>query len=302
MNKKSVKKVIHQKFNNFLDSITDENVKKLVKENTLISGGCIASMLMGEKVNDYDLYFTNKETALAVTNYYVDLFKQKNTNHRIQVLTKNMEHIPVDVPTFIIDALNGSEEDRIKIFVTSSGVAADPEYHIEEHEDVIEENSDKPLYMPIHLSSNAITLSGKIQLVIRFFGDAKEIHSNYDYVHCTNYWLSANNQLVLNQEALESIMAKELIYMGSKYPIASLIRTRKFINRGWFINAGQYLKMAFQISQLDLQNIVVLEDQLMGVDALYFSMLIDALRAKQESTPDWAISENYIITLIDKIF
>ena len=34
-----------------------------------------------------------------------------------------------------------------------------------------------------------------------------------------------------------------------------MIRTRKFLKRGWHINAGQYLKMCFQISELDLSDI-----------------------------------------------
>jgi hypothetical protein len=57
---------------------------------------------------------------------------------------------------------------------------------------------------------------------------------------------------VLRAEALESILTKELRYVGSRYPLCSVIRTRKFLARGWTINAGQYVKMCFQISQLDL--------------------------------------------------
>ena len=48
------------------------------------------------------------------------------------------------------------------------------------------------------------------------------------------------------------LLARQLVYQGSKYPICSMIRTRKFLQRGWHINAGQYLKMAFQVSELDL--------------------------------------------------
>ena len=152
------------------------------------------------------------------------------------------------------------------------------------------------------MSSNAITLSGKIQIVIRFYGDPEEIHQHYDYVHCTNYWTSKEGELVLKQPALEALLARELIYVGSKYPIASMIRTRKFINRGWTINAGQYLKMAYQVHKLDLNDPNVLEDQLTGVDVAYFLQLIDALRSHKEAHPDFVLNYGYLATIIDKMF
>jgi hypothetical protein len=157
-------------------------------------------------------------------------------------------------------------------------------------------------YRPVFLSSNAITLSGRIQLVVRFFGNPEEIHKNYDFVHCTNYYDLGSNQLTLLPAALEALLCKELRYVGSKYPICSVIRTRKFLKRGFHINAGQYLKMMFQISELDLNNVKVLEDQLVGVDSNYFVHLIDALKAQQEKDPDWQIESSYVASIIDKIF
>lgn len=145
-------------------------------------------------------------------------------------------------------------------------------------------------------------MSDKIQLVIRFYGEPDKIHENYDFVHCTNYWISKTGELVLRQEALEAILNKELKYVGSKYPLCSIIRTRKFINRGWTINAGQYLKMCMQLNQLDLKDIKVLEDQLVGVDSGYFSVLIDVLQKKKESEKDWEIDNSYVAAIVDKIF
>jgi hypothetical protein len=107
---------------------------------------------------------------------------------------------------------------------------------------------------------------------------------------------------VLNQRALESILNKELFYIGSKYPICSLVRTRKFIKRGWQINAGQYVKMAFQISKLNLEDIYVLEDQLVGVDSIYFLTFIENLKTKQMKDKTFVLNKDYLTTVIDKIF
>src|SRR3546814_10628009 len=82
---------------------------------------------------------------------------------------------------------------------------------------------------------------------MRFYGEADAIHENDDVVHCTNDWTSKDANLTLRQPALESLLCKELRYVGSKYPVCSVIRPRKFIRRGWVINAGQILKMLMQV-------------------------------------------------------
>jgi hypothetical protein len=151
----------------------------------------------------------------------------------------------------------------------------------------------------LFVTSNAITLSDQMQLVLRFQGEVDEIHKNYDFVHCTSSWTSWDKRLTLRPEALEAILTKELKYIGSKYPICSLIRTRKFITRGWTINAGQYVKMAYQVSKLDLDSASVLEDQLVGVDSAYFNQLISELREKASGD---RVDATYLMTLIDKIF
>jgi hypothetical protein len=223
-----------------------------------------------------------------------------------------------------------SEGGRIKIVVKSAGIASaegtekpyqyfegqpdesatayvgdviiDPEQIADTYEEieniVLSQEEKDTKYIPRFLTTNAITLSGKIQIVLRFYGEPDTIHENYDFVHCTNYWSSWDNSLILRQPALEALLSKELRYIGSKYPICSLVRLRKFITRGWRINAGQILKMAFQISELNLKDIKVLEDQLTGVDTAYFIQLVERLREKDPEKVDGA----YLIEIIDRIF
>lgn len=254
-------------------------------------------MLIGEEPKDYDIYLDDKDTAKKVARYYIKQFNKNRNKTAIATLKE--------------------EDGRISIYVKSSGVAAENEEVLESpFEDAVEildeadqinleelENTGrKEKYRPVFLSSNAITLSNKIQIIIRFYGEPDEIHKNYDFVHCTNYFYFKDLKLTLRPEAIEAILARELRYVGSKYPLCSVIRTRKFINRGWRINAGQYLKMLFQVSQLDLTNIKVLEDQLVGVDSAYFNMLIDAILAKQKNDKDFQINYPYVMSIIDRIF
>lgn len=158
----------------------------------------------------------------------------------------------------------------------------------------------KAKYRPIFLSGNAITLANDIQLCIRFYGDATEIHKNFDFVHCTNWYDYATDTLSLNFEAVKSLAQKELKYVGSLYPMCSVIRTRKFIKRGWMINAGQFIKMMYQINDLDLHDILVLEEQLTGVDAAYFQQLIAVI--KEDISRGVTVDQTYICQLIDRLF
>ena len=351
MNKRIIKNIIESKIESWLKSVTDEDLRNEMERNVIVTGGCIASLLLGEEVNDYDVYFRTKGTAKRVAEHYCKMFNERNTNHKnklggaaqafvldgldVEEWKKGGKSLEAIAPGFSNQGgekwkengtwsrmIAGCTIDRIKVIVRSDGVAAEDgkEQILErpfenvtdllaEAEHITTDQVDKEVngepqkgaFRPIFLSTNAITLSDKIQVVIRFHGEPEEIHANYDFAHCTNYW-TMKDGLVLQQKALEALLAKELVYCGSKYPLCSMIRTRKFIKRGFNINAGQYLKMGFQLSKLDLTDIDVLEDQLVGVDSAYFMVLIDALRKQAAENPNFEVEESYVATIIDKIF
>jgi hypothetical protein len=305
MKQKTIEKVLTKRFEEFTSSIKDEKVKLLVEKNTIITGGCITSMLLNEKVNDLDLYFTNKETVYQVANYYLNIFNTNNNTSGELIDGDKFEKYGQEKRFTEEQLKEFSELDkgRVLIYFSSTGVAKEEgledKADIHELGDTIQVKDDKgEKYRPIYLSSNAITLSNDIQLIIRFYGDAVNIHENYDFAHCTNYWLSENKKLFLNQKALECILSKELFYVGSKYTLASIIRIRKFVQRGWNVNAGQILKMCLQLNDLDLKDPKVLREQLVGVDLAYFGQLLEQIKA---DNPD-KINYLYLSEIIDRIF
>ncbi len=277
MNGKNLKKALNAKLEDWVKSIDDAEIKVLVKNNVIITGGAIVSLLTGEKVHDYDCYFKTKDSLVKVAEYYVKLWNGAGHKRTAE--------------------LRVSDQGLVKCFIQSEGVASEedeqdvivPEEF--EESELVESESDgnkepeKPKYRPVYLTSNAITLSDKIQIVTRFFGEVEEIHKNYDFAHCTCAWSSWDNNLSLPQKALECIINKELYYIGSKYPLCSIIRTRKYINRGYTINAGQYLKMCLQLNDLNLHDIETLKDQLVGVDSAYFEMALEKIESKRKSEP-----------------
>jgi len=314
MKRKTINAIITKRMKEWWATIEDEELRKLVERDTIITGGCIASMFLNEKVSDFDVYFAKRETAFLVAKHYVEKFIERRK-------TATGQQTPVRLEC-------GDEPDgRIKIVVKSAGIAGedgsgseydyfesrppeeagayvgevmdDPgeiEDTYEATQEAAQENEDET-FRPVFLSTNAITLSQRVQIIVRFWGDPDEIHSNYDFIHCTNYWTKKTG-VVVREGALEALLTKELRYVGSKYPVCSVFRIRKFVQRGWTINAGQILKICHQISELDLNNLEVLEEQLTGVDVAYFAEVIQNLKAKDKERVDSA----YLVEIIDRMF
>lgn len=305
MKTKTITTVIDKKIKNWLESITDEKLRQQAKKDLIVTGGSIASMLLKENVNDFDIYFKTKETCFKIANYYVEriskIYKNNISDSKIEVV--DSLNIPnksytedtkeFDKWSFFTKGLNDANEDRVKIYIPHIGFWR-------RSDDLPNENKDDLIFEPVYLSENAITLSDSIQLVVRFFGDHQTIHKNYDFVHATNYFHYEGGKptLVLNQNALTSLITKELIYIGSKYPLTSIIRAKKFILRGFSISAGTYLKILWQVAELDLKNPIVLQEQLIGVDVAYFSLLLEVL---QNVSPE-KMTYNYISEIIDRVF
>lgn len=303
MKLRTIERIINAKVNTWAKTIQNARLRKRILDGGIIvSGGAIASMLLNEEVNDYDIYFTSRELAREVAQYYVEQFNKNSS-------TSFTSGRPVKI--YIEE-----HPERFKLVVKSAGIAgADPNGNYEYFEQLdsgdpsseqfinqavgLKWKKDSGKYEPIYMTSNAITLSDSVQLVIRFWGDAEEVHKNFDFAHCTNYWNSKTKKVVVNQTALEALLTKDLIYIGSLYPICSIIRTRKFIARGFTCTAGSYLKMVWQCQELNLWDPEVLEEQLVGVDAAYFQELIDKIKKTPEGT---VIDYGYIAKLIDEIF
>lgn len=295
MKRKTIERVIVKKLNAWLETIDNVTLRDDVRTNLVLSGGSITSMFLQEDVNDFDIYIQNVDVCERLANYYCTGIEVLNGNRKEEYLkqlpTDEMyEHTEwgenLSAEAVILKSLH---PNQIKLNIAGAGIAI-----------AIVSSSDTPstdTFRPVFFSQNAISLSDDIQIVIRFTGTVEEIHKSYDFVHATNYY-TFKEGLVTNVKALECILTKELKYQGSLYPLTSVIRMKKFIARKWTMNAGEVLKMLYQVSELDLKDPVVLEEQLVGVDIAYFSMLIDAIRNVDPKKLDSA----YISKLIDKIF
>lgn len=294
-------------------SVENEEIKQIILNKVIITGGAIVSLLQNEEPKDYDVYIRDIDSLIKLAEYYIDGFK-KTEDAKTSIIVQRCRWDDEN-DKWLPNPVKPSPDDRVRVFVRSRGAVGeefDPysdntvEYRNSLkalNSDIKKKNRDtkpkdrKP-YRVKFITNNAISLSDKIQIVLRFHGEPEQIHENYDFVHCCSYYTVWNDKLELPSRALEAILNKELHYVGSKYPLCSIVRARKFMKRGWHINAGQYVKMALQLNDLNLRNIHVFEEQLIGVDSAYFDWLIDAIKNVDMERAD----TTYLIGLIDQVF
>ncbi len=235
----AIEKLLKGLSDNFLNSIKDEELREEVKNNFFIAGGCIPSMMLNEFVNDFDIYFTNEATALKIRAYY------ENT---------------------ILPGSNTHPSYSVKIDFPFTKVT---------YEEEVKKNS----FLPLFISPQAITLTDKVQLITKFYGEPKDVVENFDWAHLKSYFKYP--KLFIHDSTYRLINEKELIYTGSKYPLSSFLRTRKYIKKGWTISAKESLKIALEMAKYDLTDLKVLRDQLMGVDPIYMLSVLKEIEDKE---------------------
>lgn len=285
-------------------------------KHTIITGGSLYSLKSKKKdvsiddaINDYDIYFTNKEALLSavkqiVYNIYHALmkpyygFNNKLVVDRIDDFYHEIKKFKLlfrDSTGNLYDETAYYADDNNRIYIS---------FEIPQiiYELLMRDRSDKyekfnyfynSLQTFSYISKQAITF-GKYQFITRFVGSPNTIHSFFDYEHAKGYYLPAKGTVHFSNNCLKAIYEKRLHYTGSKYPIASLFRMNKFLKKGFIIDKIDILKMIFQIHKLDLTNKEVLMDQLSG---FYGDDPIPDIMKHHEDILDSDIFEEIIIAL-----
>ena len=103
MKKKTINAVISKKVKDWLNSITDNEVKNYISDKIIVTGGCITSMLLNEEINDFDIYFKDKKSVKFISEYYCNKFNDNNkdtpgqTGSSWNILNSNISYVPEDV-------------------------------------------------------------------------------------------------------------------------------------------------------------------------------------------------------------
>jgi len=145
MKAKQINKLLNGVIENFCGSITKDNVRDIIRNNSYITGGCIPSMLMDEYVNDYDIYLIQKEDIEPVLNYFKNLESYgpiddlgNPRKYGVKLITENSINLNDKIQIIIkfcddpINVINGFDFAHIKSY-----------YICKSNELVIEQNTYK---------------------------------------------------------------------------------------------------------------------------------------------------------------
>jgi hypothetical protein len=204
--------------------IKDEALKKDVRNNLLVSGGSIASMLMNEPVNDYDVYLPKSEDPLFISNVVNALCKLGlDSNSGVEVLTS---------------------------------------------------------------SKNAYTIrwNGKHIIQICFYTKPSllELVSSFDYSYCQvgvaynpgKYDGFRVVDVAYTEHYARFVATGITEYVGSEYPLSSLIRLVKTAEKGYFAKRSyirSFIKILNDIYSRGFNGYGDFKDQLNAIDLLLLS-------------------------------
>lgn len=74
MQTKTIAKAISSKLEDWMESISDKDLVKKLRDNVLVSGGSITSMFLNEEVNDFDIYINDIDVLKSLAQYYTKSF------------------------------------------------------------------------------------------------------------------------------------------------------------------------------------------------------------------------------------
>lgn len=130
------------------------------------------------------------------------------------------------------------------------------------------------------LTDKAVTMNHSgvtIQVIFdRFYHNATEIFKTFDFSCCMASFDVEQDELYLHENFLIDNTRMELNVNGkTSYPLMSLMRVNKYINKGYFISRKELLKLSLQVTKLDIKDWGDLGKHIGGMYGLNISKFFD---------------------------
>lgn len=270
---KAIKRDLQERFDRFVEDVKavvhahsdktagdlfmDSAVADDLRHFAFVAGGAVVSAVRGEEPNDLDVFFTNPDACARVVRALLEIMCRGGTAPKVEIFG-----------------------DRVTLSegVTRSGVEV-----LDDGQEVIRVADNPRPGTPILATRNALTLAGGYQLVLVKTGPAEQVMETFDWRHCRMAYepspaagLPVGN-LILDPAAVLCATRRVLEFCGSAYPLASLLRMRKYVERGWTAGAGEVLKMALALAGARLDLPANLQTQLWGVDIGAYLGILEAM-------------------------
>jgi hypothetical protein len=156
-------------------ALINPHLKKIFENRSFLAGGAIRALKMNKPVNDYDFFFSDKETAQEFLSTIESGLKQTTTPFAKQETLKlNKIHKSDNAITFTLKS-------------------------VDENAEIVEETQREY----------------KIQFITKYYGNPMEVVNRFDFHHCMGYYIYQVDELYTTPLMEKAIKAKQLVYNPS---------------------------------------------------------------------------------------
>lgn len=111
---------------------------------------------------------------------------------------------------------------------------------------------------------------------VGYFDEPMKVYEHYDYTICMGGFDFANDLFFFHQDFLKHLAQRRLVFNHkTDFPISSLLRSTKYLSRGYFISGVELLKIGMTIQATKITNYKELRRQMMGIDTAFLKALTD---------------------------
>jgi hypothetical protein len=115
-------------------------------------------------------------------------------------------------------------------------------------------------------------------------GGTSKIFDLFDFTICMGAYRFEDDTFIFHESFMKHIAQRKLCFNNkTKYPINSMIRMKKYVNRGYVMGNIEILKMALTVNSLGITNYKDLKEQLEGIDTMFLKELTDQLWKNQDT-------------------
>jgi len=119
---------------------------------------------------------------------------------------------------------------------------------------------------------------------VGYFPNPMDVYTHYDYTICCGGFSFILDDFFFHQDFLKHLAQRRLVFNHkTDFPMSSLLRSHKYMARGYSLSGVETLKIALAIQATKITNYAELRRQMMGIDTAFLKTLTD-----QFLEPKWA--------------
>jgi hypothetical protein len=123
----------------------------------------------------------------------------------------------------------------------------------------------------------------RVQLTRVKTGDPSSVIGSFDFTICQAAFNGSD--FLFSPDFFQHLAQRRLVYnINAEYPLCSLFRTRKFIQRGYRFSGIEAIKLGLCLNNLKIRTYADLRKQLLGIDTLLLADLTASLKGEEEKT------------------